>query len=419
MNGVHTAAARPLTQRFRHFLAAVGPGLVVMLADTETGSVIASAQSGARWGLRMLPLLLLLIPLLYLAQELTIRLALGTGKGYGELVLRRFGRAASWLSTATLLISCFGALLTQLSGLAGIGEMLGVPPWQSVSLLALLIFLMVATGSYRSVERVAIALGVFELAFLAEAWLARPEPAVLLAQLHHLPWRDHDFLYLAAANIGTCIMPWTIFYQQSALLDKGLGQAELKAARLDTLLGAALCQLITAAILIAAAQAFGGGHGGQSLDSVVQLADGFGRLLGPVYGRLLFALALAGGALVATIVVCLSAAWALGEASGRRHSLAEHPRQAPWFYGCFGLMLLAGALLVSSGVNLIRLSLASGVVNAVLLPVTLGFLYWLARSELRDALRPRGAYAGVLALALALTAGFSLYAGLAGALGAG
>lgn len=128
MNGVHTAAARPLTQRFRHFLAAVGPGLVVMLADTETGSVIASAQSGARWGLRMLPLLLLLIPLLYLAQELTIRLALGTGKGYGELVLRRFGRAASWLSTATLLISCFGALLTQLSGLAGIGEMLGVPP---------------------------------------------------------------------------------------------------------------------------------------------------------------------------------------------------------------------------------------------------------------------------------------------------
>ena len=128
---------------------------------------------------------------------------------------------------------------------------------------------MVATGSYRLVERVAIALGVFELAFLAEAWLARPEPAVLLAQLHHLPWSDHDFLYLAAANIGTCIMPWTIFYQQSALLDKGLGQADLKAARLDTLLGAALCQLITAAILIAAAQAFGGGHGGQSLDSVV------------------------------------------------------------------------------------------------------------------------------------------------------
>ena len=258
----------------------------------------------------MLPLLLLLIPLLYLAQELTIRLALGTGKGYGELVLRRFGRAASWLSTATLLISCFGALLTQLSGLAGIGEMLGVPPWQSVSAGAA----DFPDGGHRQLplaERVAIALGVFELAFLAEAWLARPEPAVLLAQLHHLPWSDHDFLYLAAANIGTCIMPWTIFYQQSALLDKGLGQADLKAARLDTLLGAALCQLITAAILIAAAQAFGGGHGGQSLDSVVQLADGFGRLLGPVYGRLLFALALAGGALVATIVVCLSAAWAL------------------------------------------------------------------------------------------------------------
>ncbi|MDE1715169.1 divalent metal cation transporter, partial (plasmid) [Chromobacterium amazonense] len=242
-------------RRLRHLLAAVGPGLVVMLADTETGSVIAAAQSGAHWGYRMLPLLLLLIPVLYLAQELTIRLALGTGKSYGELVRQRWGRRAERASAALLLTSCLGALATQLSGLAGIAQILSIPVWHSIGLLCALIFIMVCTGSYRSVERIAIGLGVFELAFLAEAWLARPAPGQMLAQLSQLPLANHDYLLLAAANIGTCVMPWTLCYQQSAMLDKGLSLDDLKPARLDTLLGAILCQVITAGILIAAAVA--------------------------------------------------------------------------------------------------------------------------------------------------------------------
>lgn len=404
-------------RRLRHLLAALGPGLVVMLADTETGSVIAAAQSGARWGYRMLPLLLLLIPLLYMAQELAIRLALGTGKSYGELVRRRWGRQAERAMAAVLMLSCLGALATQLAGLAGIGQMFGVPVPHTIGLLCALILLMIGTGSYRSVERIALGLGVFELAFLAEAWLARPDPAQMLAQLGHLPLGSHDFLLLAAANIGTCVMPWTLSYQQSAMLDKGLTLDDLKPARLDTLLGAALCQLITAGILIAATAAFGKGAGGQSLAAIPEIAGGFTRLLGPAGGKLLFALALSGGALVATIVVCLTSAWTLGELAGQRDSLEKHPLQAPWFYGGCAAMLIGAGALVSSGVNLVQLSIATSVANALLLPIMLAGLYWLALRELPPPLRLSRRYTLALAPVLLLAAGFSLYAGIAGSLG--
>ncbi|UTH74610.1 NRAMP family divalent metal transporter [Chromobacterium sp. IIBBL 290-4] len=416
MSGADMSLQPSTLRRLRHLLAAIGPGLVVMLADTETGSVIAAAQSGAHWGYRMLPLLLVLIPLLYMAQELTIRLALGTGQSYGELVVRRWGRRAGQFSAALLLLSCLGALATQLSGLAGVGQMFGVPTAHTVLLLCALIFIMVCTGSYRSVERTAIALGVFELAFLAEAWLAHPSGSQIVAQLKQLPLSNHDFLLLAAANIGTCIMPWTICYQQSAMLDKGLTLADLKPARLDTLLGATLCQVITAGILIAAAVAFGNGAGGASLDTIPEIAGGFTRLLGPTGGKLLFALALSGGALVATIVVCLCGAWTLGEMSGQRESLEKHPLQAPWFYGSFALMLAGAGALVSSGVNLVKLSIATSVANALLLPIMLAGLYWLACKELPPELRPSRRYQMLLAPSLLLVGGFSLYAGIVGSL---
>jgi Mn2+/Fe2+ NRAMP family transporter len=403
-------------ERLRNLALVLGPGLVVMLADTDAGSVITVAQSGAQWGYRLLLLQFALIPVLFVAQEMTVRLALGTGKGFGELVLAHFGRAAAWLAMGTLVISCFGALVTQMSGLAGVGELFGVPVWASVGVVAAGVFAMVLSGSYRSVERVAIALGAFELAFVYVAWTAHPEPAQVAAQLGQLPWRDHDYLYLVAANLGTSIMPWTLFYQQSALIDKGIGASQLRHARLDTLFGAVFCQFISAAILVAAAAAFGS-HGARALDSVAEIAGAFTPVLGPVAGRLVFALALSGSALVATIVVSLAAAWALGEVSGKRHSLADHPREAPWFYATFGGMLLLAAALVASGVNLVRLAIATGVVNALLLPVALGLLFWLAHTQLPPALRLRGTYAWSAALLLGACAALGLFAGIAGSLG--
>ena len=403
--------------RWLRFAMAMGPGIVVMLADTDAGSVITAAQSGARWGSRLLLFQFALIPVLFVAQELSARLGLVTGKGYGELITRGFGPLLSRLTMAALIISCFGALVMQMSGIAGLAQIFGIPVWQTVVAMAAMIFTMVLSGSYHSLEKAALFLGAFELAFLAVAWRAVGAHHDLLRGALDQPFANHDYLYLLAANLGTCIMPWTVAYQQSAVVDKGLTVKDLKMSRLETLGGAVLSQLITAAVLIAAAATFYKDSRTQGLDSVAQIAAAFAEHLGGTFGHLVFALGLSGGALVATIVVCLTSAWSIGEILGLRHSLEHHPREAPIFYGSFLLMLAVGGTLVASGVNLVRLSIAMGVLNAMLLPLMLWCLYRLARHCLPAGQRIEGAYAVAVAALFLATGGLGLYAGLMGALG--
>lgn len=248
-----------------------------------------------------------------------------------------------------------------------------------------MIFVMVCTDSYRSVERVAICLGLFGFAFLVVAWTSGPNLSEMLAQMRHVPLADPAYLYLVAANLGTSVMPWTLAYQQSAIVDKGLMRDCMGAARVDTLVGAIICQIITAAIVIAAAATIGRTAPDIGLENVSQIAKAFVPTMGDTVGRVVFAAGLCGCALVATVVVCVTAAWSIGEVIGVRHSLGHHPAEAPWFYLTIGAILLAGGGVVISGIKLVRLAIVVGVVNALFLPVVLGFLYWLARRGLPEA----------------------------------
>jgi len=416
MDGDSAMARFPPRITWQQLAFTIGPGLVVMLADTEAGSVIAAAQGGAEWGYRLVLPQFLLIPALFMAQELAARLGLATRQGLAELVLRRSGRWPAGLLLATLTVSCIGALVTELSGIAGVGELFGIPAWQSVALATAGLLLVVWTGRYRSIERIAIVVGLCELSFIVLAWLARPDVAEMAAQAVQVPWHARGYLYLLAANLGTCVIPWAIFYQQSASVDKRLTRAHLAAARIETLAGAVLCQVVTAAVVIAAAAAFAGGLAGHVLDRVGDIADAFSLAAGPVAGHLVFALGLTGGALVAAIVVCLTVAWAFGEVLGLRHSLSESPIRAPWFYGVFTVVLLAGAALVGSGMSLVRLAVGAGVLNALLLPIVLVFLYRAARRELPTELRPQGGYGAAVAIVFGLTGALGLYAALMGLL---
>src|SRR5271170_1660351 len=219
--------------RLRRFLAVFGPGLVVMLADTDVGSVITAGQSGVQWGYRLLALQLVLIPILYMVQELTVRLGIFTGRGHGELICHTFGRFWGWVSATGLGIATVGALLTEFSGVAGVGELYGVPRFASLPIAAVALLAVVITGSYRRVERAAICLGLFELAFFFVAWAAHPDGAALVQGSLDIPYANKDYLYLAAANIGAVVRPWMIFYQQSAIVDIRLRPEHYTAARWD------------------------------------------------------------------------------------------------------------------------------------------------------------------------------------------
>lgn len=397
-------------RRASYFLAMIGPGLVVMLADTDAGSVITAAQSGARWGYKLLLLQIILIPVLYMVQELTVRLGLVTGKGHGELIREYFGKGWAWLSVSTLLVASLGALVTEFAGVAGAGLLFGIPVWLSVGMMVLLLSLVAWTGSYLSVERIAILIGSFELAFLLVAWWAHPSPAAMLQGLTKIPWRQPGYLYLAVANVGAVIMPWMVFYQQSAVVDKGLKAADLRMSRWDTAWGAIITQVIMGGVLVAAAATIGVSHPGESLGTVQQIADALTPFLGKTVGTVLFALGMVGAALVAAIVVSLAAAWGLGEVSGYRRSLEHNPRQAPWFYAIYTAGLVLGGVLVTSGINLVNLSVAVQVMNALLLPIVLGFLYLLALKALPRPYRLHGVYAVVVGVVVAIASVFGIYA---------
>jgi NRAMP (natural resistance-associated macrophage protein)-like metal ion transporter len=401
-------------KRVALFLAVAGPGLVVMLADTDAGSIITAAQSGAVWGYKLLILQFILIPILYIAQELTVRLGLSTGMGHGELIKKHFGSFWAWISVSTLLVCCIGALITELSGLVGVGSLFGIPGYLTMIVVVSFLIVIAWTGNYLSVERIALLLGAFELVFLYVAWKAHPDLKSIVDSFVSLPLHDKSYLYLAAANIGAVIMPWMIFYQQSAVLDKKLDMKVIKMARWDTAIGAVVTQLIMAAVLIAAAATLYTAHANTSLESVADISHALTPFLGETTGRLLFAAGMMGAALVASIVVSLTAAWGLGEVLGYRRSLQDHPREAPWFYGMYTAVLIIGGIIVSTPINLVKLSVAVEVMNALLLPIVLGFLFILAVKALPEEHRLKGWYAYFVGTILSITAVFGVVAGLMG-----
>lgn len=202
-------------------MAVTGTGIVVMLADTDAGSIITAAQSGAQWGYRLLLLQFILMPILFLVQELTVRLGVVTGRGHGELILERFGRGWAWLSVSTLAIACIGALVSELSGLAGVGLLFGIPAWETMVVVIGGLVLIVWTATYRSVERIAIVFGALELLFIWIAWRAHPDVHAVIAGMKQMPLGNHAYLYLATANIGAVIMPWMISISSRPCSRKG------------------------------------------------------------------------------------------------------------------------------------------------------------------------------------------------------
>ncbi len=396
------------------FVAVFGPGLVVMLADTDVGSIITAGQSGVQWGYRLLLLQVLLIPVLYMVQELTVRLGIFTGRGHGELIRETFGPFWAWVSATGLAVATVGALLTEFSGVAGVGELYGLPRMVTLPLAAAALLAIVMTGSYRRVERVAIFIGLFELAFFGVAWAARPNLGALARDSVSIPLFNTDYLYLVAANIGAVIMPWMIFYQQSAVADKKLGAGDYTAARCDTAVGAVVTQFVMIAVLVAAAATIAPNMPHASLTTVGDMSQALTPFLGEQIGRAVFGVGVLGAGLVAAIVSSLALAWGLGEVAGYRRSLEYQPAKAPWFYIVYSLCVVGGAGAVALAPDLVSLNVGVQVMNALLLPVVLGFLVRLAMVALPAKYRLRGWYLYLVIGVSTITCALGVVGGLGG-----
>jgi len=227
-----------------------------------------------------------------------------------------------------------------------------------------------------------------------------------------MPLGNPRYRYLVAANVGAVVMPWMVFYQQSAIADKGLRPEHLTAARWDTAIGAVATQLVMAAVLVAMAATNAGKAPHATLSTVGEMSAALTPFLGRITGKLVFSLGVLGAGMVAAIVVSLALAWGLGEVSGYRRSLAYRPMQAPWFYGCYALCVAGGAAIVGWVPDLVTLNVRVQVMNALLLPVVLGFLITLAVRTLPPAMRLRGWYLWLVAVVGALTCALGVWCGV-------
>ncbi len=373
-------------------LAVWGPGLVVMLADTDAGSLITAAQSGSEWGYRMVLPQLVLIPILFVVQEMTVRLGILTNKGQGTLIREHFGRGWALFAAAPLFASGVGALFTEYAGIAGVGELFGVPRALTVPVAAAFLIGVAMTGSYRRAERIGIALGLAELVFIPAVVMAHPSLRAIGQGLGHVPLGDRSYVFLLAANVGAVIMPWMVFYQQGAVLDKGLQPLDIPSERRDTAVGAVLTQAIMIGVVLTFAATVGRAHLGTTLHTVADMSSALRPFLGAIGAKVLLGTAVLGAALVAALVASLAGAWGISEVFGWTHTLNERPdRKTAKFYLTYGLAHVLGATIVLLSLNLVRLVIDVEVMNALLLPIVLGFLLVLEARALPSEHRMHGA----------------------------
>jgi Mn2+/Fe2+ NRAMP family transporter len=372
----------PRRGRLWRYLAVAGPGLIVAFADTEAGSVTTAATSGAQFGMKLVLLQLLLIVPLFVVQEMTVRLGTITGKGHAQLIRENYGLAWTWVSLGTMLVTNLAALITEFIGIAGAALVFGVPVAPMVIASAAVLLAIALGGKYRRAEFMALGLCLLELLFIPAAFAAHPDAGTLVREglFGNQPLGNREYLLLVAGNIGAVIMPWMIFYQQSATVDKGLREQDLGHARFDTALGAVLTQLIMIAIVVTCAATLYVKH--VNVSDAAHAALALVPLTGSKLAGIAFGAGLLGAALLGALVVSLATAWAFGEAFAWRCSLNMHCLDAKSFYGMYAAMIvLAAGIVLIPHLPLIRVTVWVEAFNAFVLPVVLGFLLVLSNDK--------------------------------------
>ncbi len=323
-----------------------GPGLIVMEADNDAGAVSTYMQAGSQYGLHLLWLLVVLLPICYFVQEMVARLGIATGKGHAAMIYERFGRWWGHFSLIDLLAVNFLTLITEFAAISLALSTLGLSPYVSVPVSALGLTLMVVSGSYLRWERMVIVLCLIDLTWFGLAYVVHPDWAAVAHNtiVPTLPFSGitSGLVFLVIAIVGTTIAPWQLFFQQSCVAEKRLRFSDLKWARLDTLIGA------TFTVCVAGAMMLVGNYGYQHGIAFQDPAQFAGAIL-PAAGHFVrngILLLMVNSAVLGTTAISLASAWAYGEVKGWEHSLHKKLWEAPGFYATYIACVGAAAAIV-------------------------------------------------------------------------
>ena len=363
----------------------VGPGILVFLAENDAPSMLSYSATGAHYGIGFfLPLNILIFLMGFVVQEMTVRLGAVTHRGHAELIFDRFGKFWGMFSMGDLVLGNFLALVTEFIGVRAGLSFFGIRPVVAVGGTLLIVVAAIATGRYWTWERITLGLAIFNGLFIPAALLAHPvwrEVGHALLTWTPLPSGNRfDILLLILADTGATVTPWMLFFQQSAVVDKGMQPRDIGAGRLDTLLGAVLAALFAVATILATAPLFQ--HGINAGD--YQAAQ-FAQALEPWIGHLgatFFALGIFEAGLVAAIAISTSSAYAFGEVLHTGHSLNRPLREAwPFYLILLGSACAAAGLVLIPGAPLEFIVLTVNVIAVLAMPPALLFLLLLVNDR--------------------------------------
>jgi NRAMP (natural resistance-associated macrophage protein)-like metal ion transporter len=362
-------------------LGLLGPGLIAANAGNDAGGVATYSEVGAKYGYELLWTIVLITVSLAIVQMLAARMGVVTGKGLAELVREEYGIRWSVLATSAVLIANMGICISDFVGTGAALSLAGIPPQISVPLAAVGIWLVIVRGSYRSAERIFIWFTIPFFAYPIAAILAHPDWGEVAKGLVVPHIQDSSaYLLLLIATIGTTITPYMQLYLQSAVVERGVREDELRSEEREAVSGAVFANVIAASIVIATGATLYT-HGIHEIGSAADAA----RALTPFAGRFaeaLFGIGLLGASLLACAILPIATSYVVSESLGYEKGIGRRRQEAPVFVGIITAMIAISALVaIVPGVPVISLLVGVQVVNGVLLPINLFFIWRLARSH--------------------------------------
>ncbi len=372
-----TQRLRPLALRILFLLGIIGPGLITASAGNDAPGIATYSMAGSFYGYGLLWILIIAALGAIVLLEMAARMGAATGKGLTELIREQFGLRVTFLIMLSLSLANLGTTTAQFAGIAASAELFGLTRYVMVPLAALAVWVLVLRGSYQRVEKVLLFLTLYSVAYIATAMLIQPPWGEVLKQTLVPAIRlDGDYLLAALATIGTTVTPWACAYMQASIADKGVDSMEYPYTRLDVVLGLIVSSTVATFIVVsAAATLFANGI---RVENAQQAALALEPLAGQ-WARYLFGVGLFGASLLAASVLPLATTYAVCEAFGWERGINRSAKEAPVFYGLYTLLVVLSALIVLiPGVPLFPLMWLSQVLNAVLLPIVVLFMLYLA-----------------------------------------
>jgi Mn2+/Fe2+ NRAMP family transporter len=366
------------------FFAVVGPGFITANVDNDAGGIFTYSAAGAQFGHTLLWTMIPITVALIVVQEMCARMGAVTGKGLSDLIREEFGLRITFLMMLGILITNFGNIIAEFAGIAGSMELFGISKYYSVPVCAVIVWLIVVKGQYKSVEKVFLAASFFYITYIFAGVLAKPAWIEALMATVKPPqlaaFKQDSYLYMVIGVVGTTIAPWMQFYLQSSIVEKGVTRRQYKTSQWDVIVGCIFTDVVAWFIIVAcAATLFVHGH--HEIRDAADAAQALRPLAGD-YAYILFSLGLFNASLFAASILPLSTAYTVCEGLGFESGVGKKFSEAPAFYWLYTILIAAGAIVILiPGLPLVKITVLSQVVNGAVLPFVLIFMLLLINKK--------------------------------------